>query len=213
MAENFLIQAGSRERTGKGDARKLRKRGFVPGVVYGADKDPEHIFVDRNEISKLVHQETTILNLKIEGKNKPEQVIIRKFDKDPVSDEILHVDFQRVKMDEEISAIVPIILLNDEICVGVKKGGIIQHGIREVEVECLPKDLPSHIEVDIKDLDIGDTIKVADLVVPQGVKIAEDSEEIVVTIVPPVIYEEEEVTTEEAREVPTVAETEKKTED
>lgn len=211
MAEELLIQASKRERTGKGDARKLRKKGFVPAVVYGADKDPEHIYIDKNTISKLVHQEATIFNLEIEGMSRQEQVIIRNFEKDPISDEILHVDFQRIKMDEEISAIVPIVLLNEEACVGVKKGGIIQHGLREVEVECLPKDLPSHIEVDIKDLDIGDTIKVADLVVPQGVKLAEDPEEIIVTIVPPAIYEEE-VTTEETSEVPTVAETEKKTE-
>lgn len=212
MAERIVIEANKREKTGKGSARKLRRSGFIPAVVYGADKEVEHVYVDRHSVLKLLHQEATIFDLKIEGDKQPTQVIIRTFDKDPITDEVVHIDFQRVRMDEEISAVVPIVLLNEEICKGVKEGGIIQHGLREVEVECLPKYLPAHIEVDIKDLEIGDTIKVADLKVPEGVKIAEDPEEVVVTVVPPAIYEEE-TTTEETPEVPTVAETEKKSEE
>lgn len=214
MTDIVVIEASYREKTGKSDARKLRQKGFVPAVIYGGDEQPEHVYVERNQISKLVHQETTIFDLKIEGKKSPVKVIIRTYDKDPVTDEVLHVDFQRVRMDEEISAVVPIILLNEDICKGVKEGGIIQHGLREVEVECLPKYLPSHIDVDIKDLEIGDTIKVQDLKLPEGVKVAEDPEEIIVTIVPPAIYEEAEAEGEAAAaEVPTVAETEKKSEE
>lgn len=213
MAESIVIEASYRERTGKGASRQLRQKGFVPAVVYGADEEPEHVYVSKSAISRLLHMETTIFDLKISGRKNPYKVIIRTFDRDPITDEIIHVDFQRVRMDEEISAVVPIILLNEDICKGVKEGGIIQHGLREIEVECLPKYLPSHIDVDIKDLEIGDTIKVADLTVPEGVKIAEDPEEIIVTIVPPVIYEETEAAGEGVPEVPTVAETEKKAEE
>jgi len=214
MSEKFSIVAHRRERTGKGDARKLRARGLIPAVVYGGDREPEHVYVDRITITRILHHEPTIIDLNIEGDKSATPVIIRTFDRDPLTDEIIHLDFQRVKMDEEISAFVPIVLVNEEICKGVKEGGIIQHGLREVEVECLPRDLPTHIEVDIKDLEIGDSIKIADLKVPEGVRIAESPDEIVVSIVPPAIYEEaEEAEEAEAAEVPTVAETERKAED
>jgi large subunit ribosomal protein L25 len=212
MSEKFVVEARKREKTGKGDARKLRARGFVPAVVYGADQEPEHVYVDRVEITKIFHHEPTIIDLKIGSEGKTTPVIIRSFDKDPISDELIHLDFQRVKMDEEISATVPIVLINEESCKGVKMGGIIQHGLREIEVECLPQNLPTHIEVDIKDLEIGDVIKVADLKLPETVKVAEDPEEIIVSIVPPAVYEEVEETGE-VPEVPTVAETEKKAEE
>lgn len=213
MSEKIVIEGKIREKTGKGIARKLRAEGKIPAVVYGGEEAPLHIYVKRNDVQKFVHMETTIMDLKIEGKDAPTPVIIRDYAVDPITDEVLHVDFQRVKMDEEITAMVPIVLLNEENCVGVKMGGIIQHGLREVEVECLPKDLPAHIEVDISQLEIGDTIKVADLNVPAGVKITEDPEEVIVTIVPPAVYEEEEAQEEvSAAEVPTVSETMKKEE-
>lgn len=213
MVKREVVEAGIRENTGKGVARKLRANGKVPAVVYGGDSQPKHIYIDKHDAYQLLHHETTIIELKIENDKKSTPVIVRDYAVDPVTDEVLHIDFQRVKMDEEITAVVPVVLLNEDSCVGVKMGGIIQHGLREVEVECLPKDLPAHIEVDIQSLEIGDTIKVADLELPAGVKVAEDPEEIIVTIVPPAVYEEE-VAGEEisAAEVPTVAETKKQEE-
>jgi large subunit ribosomal protein L25 len=213
MVEKIVIEGKVREETGKGTARKLRAEGKVPAVVYGGGEAPLHIYVRRHDVHKLIHLETTIMDLMIEGKSAATPVIIRDYALDPITDEVIHVDFQRVKMDEEISAMVPVVLLNEDKCIGVKMGGIIQHGLREVEVECLPKDLPAHIEVDISQLEIGDTIKVADLQVPAGVKVAEDPEEVIVTLVPLAVYEEVAVAEEvSASEVPTVAETMKQEE-
>lgn len=214
MSEKFTVEAHKREQTGKGAARKLRAKGMVPAVVYGGDRATEHVYVDRVTITRILHHEPTIIDLKIEGEKSPTPVIVRTFDRDPLTDEIIHLDFQRVKMDEEISASVPVVLVNEEICKGVKEGGIIQHGLREIEVECLPGDLPTHIEVDVKDLEIGDTIKVADLKLPEGVRVTESPDEVIISVVPPAIYEEaEEAEEAEAGEVPTVAETESKTEE
>ncbi len=211
MSEKIVLHVKEREKTGKGDARKLRASGYVPAVVYGADKEPEHVFLDRKEITRVIHHEATIIYLKSENTKTETPVIIRTYDKEPLTEDVLHVDFLRVKMDEEVTSVVPVVLVNEDVCKGVKMGGIIQHGLREMEIEALPKDLPPHIEVDIANLEIGDTIKVADLVLPEGVRTAEDPEEIIVTIVPPAIYEEE-APAEETPEVPTVAETEKKEE-
>lgn len=209
--DSFKLEARLREGTGKGVARKLRKEGNVPAVVYGHGFEPVHIFVNEKEVKHLLQAEAKLVELAIEGNKKPVPVIIKEVDADPIKDNLLHVDFQRIRLDETVTTTVPVILTGEEECVGVKMGGIIQHGLREIEIECLPKDLPSHIEVDISNLEIGDSIKVADLNLPEGVKTTADPEEQVVVIVPPAILEEEveAAPEEEAAEVPTVAETEK----
>lgn len=209
--DNFKLKAHLREGTGKGVARKLRREGNVPAVVYGHEFEPVHVFVNEKEIKHLLQAEAKLVDLTIEGKKKPVPVIIKEVDTDPIKDNILHVDFQKVRLDETVTTSVPVVLVGEEECVGVRMGGIIQHGLREIEIECLPKDLPSHIEVDISKLEIGDGIKVGDLNLPEGVTTTADPEEQVVIIVPPAILEEEIEAAEEkeAAEVPTVAETEK----
>lgn len=207
--EEMLVKAQVRERTGKESARKVRSQGLVPGVLYGHGIEPVHLAISEKDIRKIVVNEAKLLTVQIEGKKAKEKVIVKDLDIDSVKDSFLHIDLQRIRMDEKISAFVPILVAKEEISVGLKAGGVLQHGIREVEVECLPADLPSHIEVDISKMEIGDTIRVEDLSIPDGVTIISPGEELVLTIVPPAVYVEPEVVEEvEAAEVPTVAESE-----
>ncbi len=207
--EEMLIKAQMRERTGKESARKIRSQGLVPGVLYGLDIEPVHLAISEKDVRKIVVNEAKLLTLQIEGKKTKEKVIVKDLDMDPIRDSFLHIDFQRIRMDEKISAFVPILVTGEEISVGLKTGGVLQHGMREVEVECLPADLPSHIEVDISKMEIGDSIRVEDLSIPDGVTVISPGEELVLTIVPPAVYVEPEVVEEvEAAEVPTVAESE-----
>lgn len=205
--EDMLIKAQVREKTGKGSARKIRSQGFVPAVLYGHGIDPVHLAISEKDIRKIVANEAKLLTIEIEGRKSKEKVIVKDLDIDPVRDSFLHIDFQRIRMDEKISASVPIVVSGEEVSVGLKAGGVLQHGIREIEVECLPGDLPSHIEVDISKMEIGDAIRVEDLNVPDGVTVVSPGEELVLTIVPPAVYVEPEAEEEvEAAEVPTVAE-------
>lgn len=212
--DTFKLEAREREETGKGAARKLRREGNVPAVVYGHGFEPIHIYVNEKEMKHLLQTEAKLVELSIEGRKKPVSVIIKEVEADPIRDNLLHVDFQKIRLDETVTTTVPVVLVGEEECVGVRMGGIIQHGLREIEIECLPKNLPSHIEVDIRNLEIGDGIKVADLELPEGVKTTAAPEEQVVVVVPPAVLEEEveAVKEEEAAEVPTVAETEKEEE-
>lgn len=207
--EEMVIKTQLREKTGKGSARKLRRQGLVPAVLYGHGIEPVHLAIPEKDVRKVAMSESKIVTIEIEGKKGKEKAIVKDLDIDPLKDSFLHIDLQRIRMDEKISSTVPIVVVGEEVSVGLKAGGVLQHGIREIEVECLPKDLPSHIEVDISKMEIGDVIRVEDLNIPVGVDVISPGDELVLTIVPPVVFKEPEAAEEvEAAEVPTVAESE-----
>ena len=167
------VNATSRKAQGTGASRRLRKAGRVPGIVYGSS-EPVLIDMDQNETYFSLHNEAfhaSVLTLNLDGKKEP--VLLRDFQMHPFRQQVLHVDFQRVAKDTKIHMKVPLHFINAEIAPGVKLGGgIINHVLNELEIACLPADLPEFIEVDLVNLELGHTIHVSDVKLPKGVEIA-----------------------------------------
>jgi large subunit ribosomal protein L25 len=175
MSTEYIINAEQREDQGKGASRRLRRDGLVPGIVYGAGKEPVAITVRQNELVKSLEQEafySQVLTLKL-GKDS-EQVVLRDLQRHPAKPTLLHLDLQRINANEKLHAHIPLHFINEETCVGVKQGGgNISHVVIEVEVTCLPKDLPEYIEVDVADLNLGDALHLSDLKLPANVELVE----------------------------------------
>ncbi len=171
MAENFEVVATTRTNLGKGASRRLRRTGQVPGVVYGSG-EPVSITLSHNEMLQHVENEaffSHILDLQLDGKS--ERVILRDIQRHPAKPFITHVDFQRVTKGVELTVSVPLHFINEEKCQGVKVGGgLLSHLVSEIEVTVLPKNLPEFIEVDVTNLDLGDTLQLSDITLPEGVK-------------------------------------------
>jgi large subunit ribosomal protein L25 len=171
----------------------LRKQGIVPGIFYAHNEDSIPISVDAKQIQQLINREVNILNV-IFPDGKTRKSIIRDIQRDPVTDAIIHLDFLGIKLTEKIKITIPIVLKGTP--VGVKEGGILEHLLREVEVEGLPLDIPEHIEVDVSELNIGDSIKLQDINVEKIVFSTEIHHAVANVIHPKVITIEEEVAEE-----------------
>ncbi len=167
------ISATSRKAQGTGASRRLRKTGRVPGIIYGSG-EPALIEVDHNNLYYSLRNEAfhaSILTLEMEGKK--EQVLLRDFQMHPFRQQVLHIDFQRVDASKRIHMKMPLHFINADIAPGVKLGGgIINHVLSELEISCLPNDLPEFIEVDLAGLDLGHSIHVSDIKLPTSVQIA-----------------------------------------
>ncbi len=183
-----------REKTGKGGARQTRREGFIPAVLYGPGYEPLPIKVERKSTEKIInqlHAHNVMGDLKIsDGKEEKIKVILKDIQFDEITGEILHLDFYRVRMDKPVVMEVPINLVGES--PGVKKGGILEHELREIEIEVLPANIPEKIDIDISNLDIGDSLLVKDIEVGEGIKILEDEEKVVISILAPKVVEEEE---------------------
>jgi large subunit ribosomal protein L25 len=196
--ETFEITATSRSDAGKGASRRLRHQGQVPGIVYGGDQPPQSISLNNNEMVKhLAHESfySHVLELKVDG--VAQSVILKALQRHVYrSGVILHVDFQRVVAGQALHVHVPLHFIGEEHSPGAKRGGVISHLLNEVEVSCLPKDLPEFIEVDVGALDIGDGLHLSDLTLPEGVSLlalshGESGNLGVVTVLPPKIEQTE----------------------
>lgn len=190
MAE-FVINAEIRKELGKGASKRLRRRGLIPAVFYGRGEKPLAISVDPRPIKQLLHSASghnTIITLSFDGRST--QAIIKAVQYHPVRDELLHADFLHVAMDVAIRVTVPIELVGE--ARGVKAaGGILELVRREIEVECLPGDIPDHIRIDVSELGIGDTVHVADLNVDRSrLKILEEPDTVLATVIAPRVEEE-----------------------
>jgi large subunit ribosomal protein L25 len=182
-------------RTGKGKeaARRLRNQGLIPAVVYGQREEAIPISLNPQQLAKALRGgagERSLINLTIEGlQDGPvtKTVILKEKQVHPLKRTLLHVDLYTVAMDETIHVAIPVHLVGKS--VGVELGGVLEQVLREIEVECLPGDIPSSIDVDVSALDIGDSIHVADITLEKA-KILVDPEQTIVTVVPPTIYEE-----------------------
>lgn len=166
------VTAFSRNSNGTGPARRMRKTGRVPGVVYGAGKSSQAIELDHNALARHLKMEAfhaSILDMTVEGSR--EKVLLRDVQMHPWRVEVLHVDFQRVAADRKIHMKVPLHFINAETCPGVKEGGIVSHVMNDIDVQCLPGDLPEYIELDLGALDINQSIHVSELAMPNGVEI------------------------------------------
>lgn len=180
------LQASIKDGKGKEINKKLREEGLVPAVVYKKGEDTINLKIDRKILTKALHTdagENVIIKLHIDGakKRKERTVILKDIQKDPLKDRLLHVDFQEISLTETLKVKVPIASKGESI--GVKQeDGVLQHVLWEVEIECLPTNIPERIEVDISGLNVGDSIHVKDIKVPEGVKILEDMEAVVFSV-------------------------------
>jgi len=172
------FNANKRDGQGTGASRRLRRTGRVPGILYGGQSAPQQIDIDHNELFQLLRKEafySSVLNVNLEGKK--EMCLLRDVQRHPYRMQILHVDFQRIDATHAIHQKVPLHFINADIAPGVKiGGGMVSHVMNDVDVKCLPADLPSFIEVDLKDLAAGQAIHVSQLPLPKGVEIVHHGE-------------------------------------
>jgi len=208
--EKHSIEAELRSETGKGVARQIRRNGLIPGVVYGRGNEPRSIKMDPQDIEKLLHS-NAIFDLTFVGEDGEEDeatVIIKDYQKDVIKQNLLHVDFQFISMDEKITVSVPMHLEGE--AAGVRDGGVLQQLLREIEIDALPAEIPEEITIDISELEVGESLSVVDLELPEGIDLVTDSDEVIVTVVTPteLIEEEEEDEEEEFLEPEVIGEEE-----
>jgi large subunit ribosomal protein L25 len=198
---SLVIKAEKRENFGKNASRVVRREGRVPAILYGAGLDNVALTLDKKDMFSILKSETgenTLFVVSFDSEKK--DTMIKELQINPVSDELLHVDLIQIVMDKMIRVAVPIVLIGE--AVGVKtEGGFVDFSSREIEVECLPKDIPERIEVDIGELHLHQSVKVEDISAPEGTVIMSDSEMVLVLIQAPSKEEEPEVEEEEEEEV------------
>jgi large subunit ribosomal protein L25 len=189
------VEATLREASDKNAARRLRASGMIPAVVYGARKDPRTITVDPKQILKILHSDSghnTIFDLSVNGDQS--KVMVVDWQVDPVKGDLLHADLKRIDMDRKMEVSVPVHVEGES--KGVKlSGGLLDVVMREVRIECLPFDIPSHISVDVTELDAGQAIRISDLPQSESVKYLDDEDAVVVHVTH--VKEEEEAAPEE----------------
>jgi large subunit ribosomal protein L25 len=198
--EDVEIKTEPRKQTGTSAARRDRREGMIPSVLYGLGKDTVSLSLPRNALHAMLRGGKKMVDLAV-GRKK-EAAIIKEIQFHPVTDEIIHVDLERVALDEEITIEVAITLKGR--AKGLDDHGVMDHVMHSIEVKCLPKKIPEEIILDVTDLDIGDSHKVSDLQIPQGVVPVPDPEEIVAVLHPPAAEEEEAPPEEEAPAEPEV---------
>ena len=201
------IEIKAKERMSKGTSasRRLRHAGTTPGVLYGGTKDALSLELDTKELFMQFRHEAfhaSILTLNLNGKK--ESVILRDFQMHPVRNNIQHIDFQRINENEKINVKVPFHFTNEDTAPGVKlEGGLVSHIMTEIDISCLPKDLPQYIEVDLGSLAMGDSIHLSEVSIPDGVELTtltEENDPVITSISKPKVVIEEEVVTESSED-------------
>ena len=175
MSEEFNLIAEMRDDQGKGASRRLRRQGKVPAVIYGAGRDPRNLMFDHNKVLRQLEDPSfysSILNIKVGEKSRA--AIVKDIQRHPSKKQIIHIDLQRIVEDEQIKMQIPIHYLGEEDAVGVKiGGGTVTKIMTELEISCLPKDLPEFLEVDISELELDQMLNVSDISLPEGVEISD----------------------------------------
>ena len=173
MSEQVSLAASERQSEGKSANRNLRRSGYIPGVLYGGKDEPKKISIMEKDIVKateIAGFATQILQISMDGKDV--DVVVKEIQRHPATSRVLHADFMRVDPDSKITLVVPIRTLNDESCIGVKvSGGQVNHLINDIEISCLASNLPEQLEIDVQEMDIGDTVSLSEIKLPEGVEI------------------------------------------
>jgi len=172
MSDQFEINAEARDDMGKGASRRLRRSADqVPAIIYGGDKDPKPVSLSRKDLEKALENEafyTHVLTVHV-GSEK-EKTILKDLQRHPAKNRVMHADFMRIDDNVALKVNVPIHFLNEDTCVGVKtEGGMIQHQTTDIEVQCLPANIPAYIEVDMLEVAIGQIVHLSDITLPEGV--------------------------------------------
>lgn len=192
MSIDFVLQADIRDDQGKGASRRLRRAGRVPAVVYGGGRPARAVALDQNAVKKALDQEafySSVIQIRVGERQQP--VILKDVQRHPAKGFALHLDFQRIVADEKIRMNVPVHLKGEKEALGVRTGGgLVSHLMNEVEVSCLPGNLPEFLELDISALEVDDSLHLSDIPLPEGVEIiqlqyGEDHDQPVVAIVRP----------------------------
>jgi large subunit ribosomal protein L25 len=194
--ERVKLEVQARDARGSADVRRLRKQGLVPGVIYGGGKDPAAICVQERVLRKALTGTGglhAILDVIVEGDGKgdPRPAILKDYQQDVITGRVSHIDLHQVRLDRPIQASVVVELVGES--VGAKEGGVLSQVSREINVEALPMEIPEHIDADVSPMQIGDTLRLADIPAIQGVTFLDDPEETVLaTVTAPSVFEEPE---------------------
>ena len=203
MTDQITLNADLRERTGTNKAREIRNvDGMVPAIVYGDEKETLNIKLKLNELTKASENElfyTQVLLIKTEGKE--EKVVLKELQRDPAKGKFLHADFQRVSSKTKLKVIIPVNFVNEEECAGVKvDGGVVAKAIREIEIMCLAGNIPESIDVDIENLNLGDSIRLTEISLPEGSEIpglTDETDQMIVSVNAPKAVEEDPIVEED----------------
>jgi large subunit ribosomal protein L25 len=182
--ERVKLSVREREGRGTGDARRLRREGMIPGVLYGREKTPHAFCVDERELRRVLtgdHGLHAILDVTLDGQKSSHASILKDYQVDPIRGHLIHVDLQEVRLDQPIQAQVVVELVGDP--EGVKEGGVLSQVQREINVEALPLEIPERLELDVSGMAIGDTLRLADLPAREGVTYLDNPEETVLATV------------------------------
>lgn len=214
--EKITLEAQTRKELGKSKVKALRRQGFIPAIIYGRDMQSFPIKISKTNLLKLIQKhslETTVINLKVKDtdkKFKEYSCLVKEIQYHPLSDEIIHVDFNQVSLTERIKIKVPVVAKGEPI--GVKQeSGTLEHVLWELEIECLPVDIPAQIEVDVSNLKVNEVIQVKDIEVSDKIKILSPPEAIVFSVLPPKKEEVVTAVTEEEKAEPEVIKEKKET--
>jgi large subunit ribosomal protein L25 len=196
--ERIRLDVKPRDDAGSAVARRLRANGVIPGVLYGAGNKAHPFTVEERELRRVLtgeHGLHAILDVVFDGQKTAHHAVLKEYQLDPVRPSLLHVDLHEVRLDQVIQTQVAVEPVGES--PGVKEGGALTLVLREVNVEALPMEVPDRLELDISDMTIGDSLRVADLAVPEGVQLLDDPDSVVATVTPPTKVEEPEVEEEE----------------
>jgi large subunit ribosomal protein L25 len=199
--ERVRLKVQARESRGSAESRRLRSNGLVPGVLYGNGGKAQPFCIEERELRKALtgdHGLHAILDVVLEGSQKAHHAVLKEYQLDPTRARLLHIDLQEVRLDQAIQTQVVVELVGES--EGVKEGGVLSQIQREVTVEALPMEVPDRLELDVSAMKIGDTMRLSDLRVPEGVRLLDDSETVLATVTPPTKIEEPEVVEEELEE-------------
>ena len=197
MSDQIILNAETRERTGSNKARVIRKvDGMIPAIVYGDEKESLNLKLYLNELTKASQNELFYTQvLLIKNGELEEKVVLKELQRDPAKGKFLHADFQRVSKKTKLKVVIPMNFINEEECIGVKnEGGLITKAIREVEIMCLAGNIPESIDVDVTNLELGSSIRLTEVVLPEGSEIpglTDETDQMVVSVNAPKAIEEE----------------------
>ncbi len=200
--ERTKLTVKTRERLGSGETRRLRREGLVPGVLYGAG-DPVAICVEERELRRALTGDAglhAILDVEIDGTGKPHASILKDWQVDKVRGGVTHVDLHEVRLDQPITASVSVHLAGGDDAPGVREGGVLSQPLREIQVSALPLEVPEHIDLDVSHMEAGDTLRISDIEVGEGVTLLDDPETVVATVTAPTREIEPEEALEEGEE-------------